>query len=203
VEGRQAKVDGGGLAGSLIELGELLLGCGEADFEALDFAEPALVLGLADAGSAGCRGSQRSAAALAATMHAAYDGRFILGLGRSAPEFLKGQHGRGLVRALIAAELTEGALLHDGIPVGAILERFEKVAVAESETRHFRPLDPTVVTRLMFGMAFAVALGGQTMYAGATRPQPSPETWIEEMAMLTIHGTLDRSRTGARDQEPG
>ncbi|HEY1972402.1 MAG TPA: helix-turn-helix domain-containing protein [Pseudonocardia sp.] len=110
---------------------------------------------------------------------------------------------RGLIRALIAAELTEGPLLHDGIPVGAILERFEKVAVTESQIRHFRPLDPTVVTRLMFGMAFAVALGGQAMYAGATRPQPSPETWIEEMAMLTIHGTLDTARAESGEQERG
>lgn len=107
----------------------------------------------------------------------------------------------GLIRALIAAELSEGPLLRDGIPIGAILERFEKVALAESEIRHFRPLDPTVVTRLMFGMAFAVALGGQTMYAGATRPQPDPETWIEEMAMLTIHGTLGPARAEPADQE--
>jgi len=106
-----------------------------------------------------------------------------------------------LIRALIAAELTEGPLLHDGIPIGTILERFEKVAVTESQIRHFRPLDPTVVTRLMFGMAFAVALGGQAMYAGGTRPQPSPETWIEEMAMLTIHGTLDTGSPETGDQE--
>ena len=37
-------------AGPLVELGEFLLRAGEADFEALDLAEPAFVLGLGDAG---------------------------------------------------------------------------------------------------------------------------------------------------------
>jgi hypothetical protein len=49
-EGGQAEVDGGGPAGPLVELGEFLLRAGEADFEALDFAEPAFLLGLGDAG---------------------------------------------------------------------------------------------------------------------------------------------------------
>jgi hypothetical protein len=50
VEGGQAEVDGGGLAGSVVELGEFVLGAGEADLEAFDLAEPAFVLGLGDAG---------------------------------------------------------------------------------------------------------------------------------------------------------
>jgi hypothetical protein len=50
VEGWQAEVDGGGLAGALVELGEFLFGAGEADFEAFDLAEPALSFCLGDAG---------------------------------------------------------------------------------------------------------------------------------------------------------
>jgi hypothetical protein len=36
-----AKVDGGGAVGAPVELGELVVGAGEADLEALDLAEPA------------------------------------------------------------------------------------------------------------------------------------------------------------------
>ena len=37
-------------AGATVDLGELVFGSGEADFEAFDFAEPAFVLGFGDAG---------------------------------------------------------------------------------------------------------------------------------------------------------
>jgi hypothetical protein len=37
-------------AGALIDLGELVVGCGEADLEAFDLAEPAFELGFGDAG---------------------------------------------------------------------------------------------------------------------------------------------------------
>jgi hypothetical protein len=48
-EGWHAEVDGGGPAGPLVELGEFLFRAGEADFEALDLAEPAFAFGLGDA----------------------------------------------------------------------------------------------------------------------------------------------------------
>src|SRR6266487_5400832 len=38
------------VAGALVDLGELVVGSGEADFEAFDLAEPALALGFGDAG---------------------------------------------------------------------------------------------------------------------------------------------------------
>jgi hypothetical protein len=50
VEGWQTEVDDGGPAGPLVELGEFLLRAGEADFEALDLAEPTFLLGLGYAG---------------------------------------------------------------------------------------------------------------------------------------------------------
>jgi hypothetical protein len=42
--------DGDRVAGAAVDLGELVFGTGEADFEALDFAEPAFVFGFGDAG---------------------------------------------------------------------------------------------------------------------------------------------------------
>ena len=45
-----AEVDGGGGAGPAVDLGELVFGAGEADFEAFGFAEPALLFGFGDAG---------------------------------------------------------------------------------------------------------------------------------------------------------
>ena len=38
------------MVGAAVDLGQLVLGAGEADFEALGFAEPAFPLGLGDAG---------------------------------------------------------------------------------------------------------------------------------------------------------
>jgi len=49
-EARHAEVDGGAPPGEIIELGELVLGGGEADLQALSLAEPAFALGFADAG---------------------------------------------------------------------------------------------------------------------------------------------------------
>jgi hypothetical protein len=40
----------GGAVGAAVDLGELVLGAGEADFEAFGFAEPAFVFGFGDAG---------------------------------------------------------------------------------------------------------------------------------------------------------
>src|SRR6516225_9507543 len=48
--GGHAEVRGCSPAGPLVELAEFLLGGGEADLQALDFAEPALPLGFVDAG---------------------------------------------------------------------------------------------------------------------------------------------------------
>jgi hypothetical protein len=48
-EGRYAEEGGGGPSGHLVELGELGVGSGEADFQALDFAVPSFAFGFGDA----------------------------------------------------------------------------------------------------------------------------------------------------------
>jgi len=47
---RIAEADRAVASGAAVDLGELVLGAGEADFQALDFAEPAFALGFGDAG---------------------------------------------------------------------------------------------------------------------------------------------------------
>jgi len=47
----RAELGRGGLSvEDAVDLGELVFGAGEADFESFDFAEPALAFGLGDAG---------------------------------------------------------------------------------------------------------------------------------------------------------
>ena len=45
-----AEVDGGGGAGPAVDLGELFVGAGQADFQAFGFAGPAFASGFGDAG---------------------------------------------------------------------------------------------------------------------------------------------------------
>lgn len=45
-EGRDAEVDGGGPAAHLVELGEFLPGCGQADLESFGFVGPAFAFGM-------------------------------------------------------------------------------------------------------------------------------------------------------------
>lgn len=49
-DGGDAQVDGGVVAGAPVELGELVLGAGEADLQPLDLSRPALAFGLGDPG---------------------------------------------------------------------------------------------------------------------------------------------------------
>src|SRR5260370_29677830 len=49
-EGGHSKADRGGGAGAPVDLGELVLGAGEADLESFGFAEPAFAAGFGDAG---------------------------------------------------------------------------------------------------------------------------------------------------------
>lgn len=46
----QAKVNGSAVAGPAVNLGELVLGAGEADTESFDLAEPAFPLGFGNSG---------------------------------------------------------------------------------------------------------------------------------------------------------
>ena len=44
------------------------------------------------------------------------------------------------------------------------------------------------MTRIIFGLVFSIAMFGDWMFEGATRPQPNVEAFIDEMARLTIYG---------------
>lgn len=101
---------------------------------------------------------------------------------------------KALVLALIAAEASQGPLANRklaGPSLGSILERFEEVIRRERDERGFRGFDPSVMTRLMFGMVFAVAIHGDWMHEGATGSRPSADAYIDEMALMTIHGAYE------------
>ncbi len=49
-EGRHADIDWCGERGAPVELGEVVVGSGEADLESFDFAGPAFAFGFGDAG---------------------------------------------------------------------------------------------------------------------------------------------------------
>lgn len=102
---------------------------------------------------------------------------------------------RDLVRALIAAEVAQGPLApgrsrRERPRLGAVLERFEQVIARERDERGFRPYDPLVQSRLMFGMVLSVSVHGDWMFDDGDRPER--DALIEEMARFTIHGAYDR-----------
>jgi AcrR family transcriptional regulator len=102
---------------------------------------------------------------------------------------------RQLVRGLIAAEAMQPAGATNGgnaPPLGRILKRFEKLTVWERQIHGFRPFDPTILSHLIFGMVFSVAIHGDWMSAGVTGPTPNADAYIEEMAALTVYGLYDR-----------
>jgi len=97
---------------------------------------------------------------------------------------------RRLIHEMIGGRAT-GPLTADAVSapqLGALLERFEEIIEREREYRGFRPFDSVVMTRLLFGLVFSVAIHGDWMFEGATRPQPSAEAFIDEMVRLTIYG---------------
>ncbi|WP_236977449.1 MULTISPECIES: TetR/AcrR family transcriptional regulator [Mycobacterium] len=98
---------------------------------------------------------------------------------------------RRLIHEMIAARAVGGPLSADtevAPQLGALLEEFEAVIEQEISQRGFRPFEPAVVTRVIFGMVFSLAVFGDWMFEGATRPSPSAEAFLEEMARLTIYG---------------
>jgi AcrR family transcriptional regulator len=98
---------------------------------------------------------------------------------------------RRLIHEMIGARAVGGPPTADiaSTPqLGALLERFEEIVERERDDGGFRPFDATVMTRLMFGLVFSIAIHGDWMFEGATRPQPSVEAFIDEMARLTIYG---------------
>ncbi|MCV7102717.1 TetR/AcrR family transcriptional regulator [Mycobacterium palustre] len=105
---------------------------------------------------------------------------------------------RRLIHEMIGARAASGPLTTDTAPapqLGALLERFEAIVEREIQDRGFRPFDPAVMTRLIFGLVFAIAVFGDWMFEGATRPQPGIEEFLDEMVRLTIDGAYPR---GAR-----
>jgi AcrR family transcriptional regulator len=97
---------------------------------------------------------------------------------------------RRLIHEMIGGRTTE-SLTDDTVStpqLGALLERFEEIVEREREYRGFRPFDSVVITRLVFGLVFSVAVHGDWMFQGATHPRPSVEAFIDEMTRLTIYG---------------
>ena len=104
---------------------------------------------------------------------------------------------RQLVRGLIAAEAMQPSSASDGAsmpPLGRILKRFEKLTVWERRVHDFRAFDPTILSHLIFGMVFSVAIHGDWMRTGTRGPTPDVDAYIEEMATLTVHGLFDPRR---------
>ncbi len=105
---------------------------------------------------------------------------------------------RRLIHELIGARAVGGPLEAEteATPqLGALLERFEAMVEREIDVRGFRPFDPAVITRLIFGLVFSVAVFGDWMFEGATRPEPSVEDFLAEMVRLTIDGAYPRDST--------
>jgi AcrR family transcriptional regulator len=97
---------------------------------------------------------------------------------------------RRLIHEMIGGRAA-GSLTDDTVAtpqLGALLERFEEIVEREREYRGFRPYDSVVITRLIFGLVFSVAVHGDWMFQGATHPRPSVEAFIDEMTRLTIYG---------------
>jgi AcrR family transcriptional regulator len=97
---------------------------------------------------------------------------------------------RRLIHEMIGGRAS-GSLTADAVSTprfGALLERFEEIIEREREYRGFRPFDSVVMTRLVFGLVFSVAVHGDWMFEGATRAQPSVDAFIDEMVRLTIYG---------------
>jgi AcrR family transcriptional regulator len=119
---------------------------------------------------------------------------------KETSEFYRGVYevlaaNRRLIHEMIGARAVGGPLTADiaSTPqLGALLERFEEIIERERDDGGFRPFDATVMTRLMFGLVFSIAIHGDWMFEGATRPQPSVEAFIDEMARLTIYGAYPR-----------
>lgn len=122
-----------------------------------------------------------------------------------AREFYRGVYdvlsaNRRLIQEMIGARATQGDVASDGPPgphLGAILERFESVIQRERDERGFHAFDPAVMTRLMFGLVFSIAVHGDWMFDGAKKRRPDDKAFIDEMARLTIYGaySADSKRT--------
>jgi AcrR family transcriptional regulator len=115
---------------------------------------------------------------------------------RETHEFYRGVYdvlaaNRELIHELIGARAVGGSLAADtsSAPwLGALLEQFEEIIERERDDGGFRLFNSAVMSRLMFGLVFSLAIHGDWMFEGASRPRPSVEAFIDEMARLTIYG---------------
>jgi hypothetical protein len=122
-----------------------------------------------------------------------------------AHEFYRGVYevltaNKRLIQEMIGARATR-ATNPGGPPgpqLGAILERFEAVIERERDVRGFDAFDPAVMTRLMFGLVFSIAVHGDWMFDGATKPGPSAAEFLDQMARLTIYGAYAPDSEHAR-----
>ena len=111
-----------------------------------------------------------------------------------ARDFLRGiyevlQANREMVNAFVAADSGNGPLASDEGPgpwLAAILKRFEPIALREAQDRGWRRYDPTVMTRILFGMGLSAAL--LDLQPGGSTAWPSVDEVIDEMARLIIYG---------------
>jgi AcrR family transcriptional regulator len=127
-----------------------------------------------------------------------------------ARDFLHGiyevvQANREMVNAFVAADSGDGPLASEEGPgpwLATILQRFEPIAVLERQNRGWRRYDPTVMTRILFGMGLSAAL--LDLQPGGSTTWPSADDVIDEMARLVIYGVErepnDRRREKTRRQ---
>ncbi|ORV54296.1 hypothetical protein AWC05_16925 [Mycobacterium florentinum] len=105
---------------------------------------------------------------------------------------------RRLIHEMIGARAVGGPLSAETTSapqMGRLLERFEAIMYDEIAERGFRHFDPAVVTRVIFGMVFSIAVFGDWMFEGSTRQRPSVEAFLEEMTRLTIFGAYPEGVT--------
>jgi AcrR family transcriptional regulator len=98
---------------------------------------------------------------------------------------------RRLIHEMVGARAVGGPLSAETASapqLGKLLEQFEAIIEDAVEERGFRPFDPAITTRVIFGMVFSIAVFGDWMFEGTARPRPSVEAFLEEMTRLTIYG---------------
>jgi AcrR family transcriptional regulator len=121
-----------------------------------------------------------------------------------AREFYRGVYdvlvaNRRLIHEMMGARAVGGPLAAGTTSaprLGALLEKFEDFIARERDDQGLRSFDPTVMTRLMFGLVFSIAIHGDWMFEGATHPQPSVDAFIDEMARLTLFGAYGEAAAG-------
>jgi AcrR family transcriptional regulator len=102
-------------------------------------------------------------------------------------EFL--ERNRGLIIALVAAREFDdrGNSLFPTLSgeLAGQLSGLEGIMAAESQARDF-PLDPAVLTRMLFGLVLAVAVHGDWLFGPSA--QPARGFLLDQMTRFAVHG---------------